>query len=198
MKKWAKRLGGLGVSALLFLHGLPGFINDSVTWLSWITSVSLLWIVYPVGIGGGLLLGTSEWWWPPVSRWIYRMKLHRETQEPDVGANALPTPTALTADPAQIEKFRELEPLIARHRDARRPIRDPFLTSLRWDPLGHLASSADNEELIAYLDALKIPHPPSDADREIWFHYLVRLEASCQTGDLQEARSLYEKTVPSN
>ena len=193
MKKWSKRLGGFGVSALLFLHGLPGFINDSVTWLSWIKTISFLWIVYPVGIGGGLLLGTSEWWWPYVSRRINRMKLHRETQEPDADANALPTPTAPTADPAQIDKFRELEPLITRHRDARKPIRDPFLTSLLWNASAQFASRADHEELVAYLDALKIPHPPSDAGREIWFHYLVRLEATCQAGDLQEARSLYNE-----
>ena len=114
------------------------------------------------------------------------MKSKQETR--GLGANAaLEAPMAV---PAQVEKFKELEPLITRHRKALRPIRN-ILTVQLWDVSGRLAFRADREELIAELDALRIPHPCGDADRAVWFNYMVRLDAACRIGDLEEARSFY-------
>ena len=181
-----------GFQVVDFLHGLPGSIDDSSAWKAVVAKVSLSTAVYAFGMIGGLLLATSEWWWPHVSRLTNRTKPNQETQE--LGPNILPGLSTNTAAAvlAQIEKFKELEPLIARHREAFKPIRFPFPITFITNT-GQLNFKADHEELIAHLDALKIPSPLSDAGRVTWFRYLVHLEATCQTGDLQEARSLYEE-----
>ena len=200
MQKWARRLGGWGVSFLSgaffskafqiadFVHGLPGSIDDSSAWKAVIAKVSLSTVVYASGIIGGLLLATSEWWWPRFSRWIHRTRSNRQTQEL-VTSDAATLGIIMAIDP-QIKRFKELEPLITRHRKARRPRRDIF-TPQFWNTSGILAFRADLEELIAELDALRIPHPCGDADRAVWFNYMVRLDAACRIGDLEEARSFY-------
>ena len=120
--------------------------------------------------------------WPTTVR---KLVWWRKTTPP------IPVSSDRLSDLAPIERFKELESIIARHRKALRPIRDFGSISL-WSITGQWVLRADHEELIAYLDALKIPHPPDDAGRATWFNYLVRLESACQDGDLQEARSLHE------
>ena len=182
-------MAGGGVAFLSLSKGVdlvwsvPGRIDDSAKWSSWIEYMSATDVIYPIGIVGGILLGTSEWWWPSVSLWGKRMRSRQETQEIKLNG-------AISDLTSQVEKFKELEPLITRHRKALRPIRNIFMLQLR-NTSGILAFRADHEELIAELDALRIPHPLSDAGRSVWFNYSVRLDAACQIGDLEEARALY-------
>ena len=157
-------------------HGLVAFMTS--------TPVVLAPCVVGI-IVTGPLLWTSGWWWPRTSQWVRRIRRKDETRE------LVAEDTVSKAVDAHIAKFKELEPLIARHRKARQPISDPYLLTLTWNSTDQFALGADQENLIANLDALRIPHPLSDADRSVWFNYLVRLEATCQTGDLEEARSLY-------
>jgi hypothetical protein len=158
MQKWARRLGGWGVSFLSgaffskafqiadFVHGLPGSIDDSSAWKAVIAKVSLSTVVYASGIIGGLLLATSEWWWPRFSRWIHRTRSNRQTQEL-VTSDAATLGITMAIDP-QIKRFKELEPLITRHRKALTPIRNIVVEQL-WTMSGILAFRADREELIA-------------------------------------------------
>ena len=192
MRRWPRRVAGGGVTILSLWKGfdlvwsIPGRIDNSAEWRSWIEKLSVSDVIYPIGIVGGILLGTSEWWRPRVSLWGKRMRPRQETQEIKLnGAISDLTP--------QAEKFKELEPLITRHRETLKPIRDPFRIWFLWNASGQQAVRADHEELVAHLDALKIPRPPSDAGRKTWFHYLVQLEVLCQAGELQEARSFYQE-----
>ena len=52
------------VAVFWFIHGLPGFIDDSVTWLSWVQKVNISSVVFPIAIIAGIIVATSEWWWP--------------------------------------------------------------------------------------------------------------------------------------
>ena len=178
----------------LIVFGIPGHIDDAHTWLRWLMAIpeSMVLLVSFGMLVTGPLVWTSGWWWPRISLWVRRKKSHQETKEPSADANELSPLTVPTADPAQIDKFKGLESLITRHREANRPMRDFIAVSL-WNLTDRLAFRADHEELVAHLAALKVPHPPDDSGRKIWFRYLVHLEASCQTGDLQEARSIYEE-----
>ncbi len=97
--QWARRLGGPVVSLILFLHGLPGFVNDTATWHSWITSLNLPALVYLLGIVGGLLLGTSEWWWALVRKGWNRFRR---------------TPTALAQPNEDLARFKACLPHIER------------------------------------------------------------------------------------
>ena len=106
--------------------------------------------------------------------------------------DSLKDSTVSKAVDAQVEKFKQSEPLIARHLKALRPIRRLPATLPVLNVDVQLEFRADREELVAQLDALKIPYPPDDAGRQVWFNYLVRLESARQFGDLQEARSLYQ------
>ena len=178
------------VGILLFVFGIPGHITNAHTWLMWLrVLLEQAGLVIPIGM---VITSPLVWklgaWWPPVSRWISRIRSQQNTASPE--SNSLSGPVSVEGDSAQVKKFRELEPLITRHHETLRPIRSLVLL-WSFDALGF---RADREELVAHLDALKIPYPPYDSDRSIWFHYLVGLEASCQTGDLQEARSLYQET----
>ena len=186
-------MAGGGVTFLSLWKGVdlvwsvPGRIDDSAKWSSWIEYMSATDVIYPIGIVGGILLGTSEWWWPRVSRWGKRMRSRQETQEIKLNG-------AISDLTSQAQKFKELEPLITRHRKARRPIRN-IVTLQFWDTSWILALRADLEELIAELDALRIPHPCGDADRAVWFNYMVRLDAACRIGDLEEARFFYPSST---
>ena len=178
----------------LFAFEIPSHIVNALTWLRWLRAIPEPTVLL-VSIGmlvTGPLVWTSGWWWARVSQWTKRMMSHQETKEPSADAIELSPLTVPTADPAQVEKFKGLESLITRHREANRPIRDLIMASL-WSPMDTLAFRADREILVAHLGALKVPHPPDDASRKIWFRYLVHLEASCQTGNLQEARSIHEE-----
>ena len=172
-----------------FLHGLPGSIDDSSAWTAVVEKMTVETGIYAFGMIGGVLLATSEWWWPAASRLVGRMK-PQGTQGANEASPVLEPASAVAACGAQIERFKELEPLITRHRDALKPIRDPYRSMLFSSMTDRFAVNADQEELVAELDALRIPHPPAGTDRRVWFNYLVRLEASCQRGDLQEARLL--------
>ena len=195
MRKWTRRIGGSGTSFVSgiffskafqvvdFVHGLPGSIDDSSAWKAVVAKVSLSTAVYAAGMIGGILLASSEWWWPPLSGWFHRIRSNLKTHEVEV-------PVVFAAGDARINSFKELEQLIKRHRKAVRPARQLLALPL-WDPVWKLGFDADREELIAELDALRIPHPRGDADRAVWFNYLVGLDAACRIGDVEEARSLY-------
>ena len=192
MWKWTKRFAGGFISSLSgwkvvdLLWGIPGRLDDSEVWQKWIEQLNASDTIYPIGVVGGILLGTSEWWWPRVSTWVKRIRTSQDMKGVEVTRAVLST----SNDAAHIERFKELKSVITRHRKALSPIRIPmsfpFLSVERQFEI-----RADREELVAHLDALKIPYPSSDAGRSEWFHYLVQLESSCQTGDLQEARSHY-------
>lgn len=159
MGKAARRLGSfLSVRSFLF-KGIPDCrfcawpswfyrrsIDDSSAWKAVIAKVSLSTVVYASGIIGGLLLATSEWWWPRFSRWIHRTRSNRQTQEL-VTSDAATLGITMAIDP-QIKRFKELEPLITRHRKALTPIRNIVVEQL-WTMSGILAFRADREELIA-------------------------------------------------
>ena len=95
--QWARRLGGLVVAVILFFHGLPGFVDDSAAWHSWITSMNLPTLVYPIGIVGGLLLGTSEWWYPQLRKVWDRVRR---------------VPTALALPNEDLVRFKECLPQV--------------------------------------------------------------------------------------
>ena len=197
MQKWFKRLGGPIVSGLLLLHGLPGFIDDSATWHSWIENVSLPWVVYPVGIIGGLLLGTSEWWWPWTStcvKWI-RAK-HEAPQELETVAPGF----------KDLEQFRSCLPHIQRCRKLIRPYTGRLGTleiGLRIfdggsDKFAEIATEL--EYLSVQLSALGIWSPDiwgeegkDSLDKvhsrlRAWSAHLARLEAKIYQDDLNGAR----------
>lgn len=181
-------------SFLAYLFGIPSPMQGKFPQgaVAFMTSNSAVIALCVVGIiVTGPLLWTSGWWWPYVAPLIKRMRSHRETKEPSADAFELSPLRVPRADPAQVEKFKGLESLITRHRKANRPIRN-LITASIWN-LDTLSFGADREELVAHLGALKVVYPPDDAGRKKWFRYLVHLEASCQTGDLQEARSIHEE-----
>ena len=176
----------------LFIIGVPGHIEDTATWYGWVKPVfdSPAFILATAFVITGPFLWTSPYWWPRVSTWVKRIRATQETQDRD----ALPA----MATAVHLEKFRELEPLIARHREALAPVRNPYLLTLVWDFTDRFAFRADREDLVAHLAALRIPSPPADGSRSAWYHYLVQLELLCQTGDLDEARTLHDAEQPSN
>ena len=184
MRTWLQRLAGGGITSILstwkvvdLLWGLPGRLDDSEVWQEWIKKVSATDAIYPIGIVGGLLLATSEWWWPRTSRWVRRIRRQDQPRESVVDA--------------KLEQFKQLEPMITRHREALKPIRR-LPTFLPFNDIDRrFELTADREELVAELDALKIPHPPYEGERSTWFHYLVQLETLRQTSDLEGARTLY-------
>ena len=192
MWKWLRRLAGGIISTLSLwkvvdlLWSVPGRLNDLEVWEEWIKKVSASEAIYPIGIVGGVLIAISEWWWPRVSIWVKHMKSKQRRKE--VETPSLPVAT----DDWQSKRFKELEPLITRHRKAVEPIRHIFAAVHLRDFEWKLGFDADREELMAKVDVLRIPHPSDEADRRVWFNYLVRLEAACHNGDLEEARSLYQ------
>ena len=187
MRRWPRRVAGGGITFLSswkyvdLVWSIPGRIDDSAWWRSWIENLSASDVIYPIGIVSGILLATSELWWPRVSLWGKRTRSRQETQEIKLNG-------AISDLTSQVEKFKELEPLITRHRKALRPIRNIFTVQL-WGVSGILAFRADREELLAELDALRIPHPCGDAERAVWFNYMVRLQEKCRLGELEEARA---------
>ena len=200
MQKWARRLSGPIVSGLLLLHGLPGFIDDSTTWLSWIKDMSLPWIVYPVGIVGALLFGTSEWWWPWLSTWVKRIKANNETiQELET---ALTTTTPGFED---LEQFRSCLPHVQRCRELIRPYAGTggqFKIAVQVlgarDVFAEIATEL--EYLAKQLSTLGIWSPNiwgeegnDSLDRvhsrlRDWSFHLARLEARIHQDDLEGAR----------
>ena len=194
MWKWARRVGGTIIAALVLIHGLPGFIDDSITWLSWIEDMDLRWVIYPIGIVGGLLLGTSEWWWPLV------FSSAKKRSQEDTNCSKSPTDSDL-------EQFRACLPHLERCRELVKPFASP-LGSLNMG-LEYLSTGGDKFiELIGELgylarrlNALGIRYPDlygakDESDSHfrvrlrIWSMYLAELAVMIRQDDLAGARLL--------
>ncbi len=170
MRKWAKRvLGALASGGGLWaivdrIVGLPGYISDIGTWIGWSSMIGDVGLLAGFGLlGGGALLATSDWWWPR----LFRRQASLE----------------FMAQNSELNRFNELLPLVQRQVNATQPSYIPI-----YNPIMHHAFLRDQEMLIAQLDALKIPHPPSDVGRAAWYNYVVRLELMVNSEKLAEAR----------
>ena len=183
-----RRTGFLATGLLIWqlldtVYGIPAYTSYAETWRSWVkvmgvssTYVPLLW----AGVFLSLAISTSDLWWPRVSRLLGRIRSTTEIPGEIVGSE----------DSALAKMFSDLAPLIIRHRKALRPVRSLFFVTV-FDVTWRLGYVADREELVAHLDTLGVQYPPNDAERSIWFNYMVQLEAACQLGDLERAREIY-------
>ena len=145
MRNWLRRFGGLLITVTALLYGVPGSIEDTATWLSWLKQLKVPPFAYLIGVVAGVLLGTSEWWWPRTP-WGGH-------STPQLQNNIIPT---AKTESGQTKDLKELESLICRHRDACRPTRN-FLMLTHFDVMSRLEFNADREVLVAHLDALAIP-----------------------------------------
>ena len=191
--QWARRLGGLVAAVILFLHGLPGFVDDSAAWHSWITSMNLPTLVYPIGIVGGLLLGTSEWWYPQLRKVWDRVRR---------------VPTALALPNEDLVRFRECLPHVQRCRKLISPYTGTLGTAdialqvfrIGSAQFGEIATEV--EYLAKQFRVLGIPSPEIWGDGgeddhsfskvhsrlRSWSSHLAWLEAKIHQEDLQGAR----------
>ena len=177
---------------LLLILGLPGFIDDSITWLSWIEYISLPLVIYPIGIVGGILLGTSEWWWHRV---VSMFK----------GRSRLGTSCSISQADSDLGQFRACLPHLERCRELVKPFASP-LGSLNMG-LEYLSTGGDKFiELIGELgylarrlNALGIRYPDlygvkDESDSHfrvrlrIWSMYLAELAVMIRHDDLAGAR----------
>ncbi len=193
---------------LLFAHGLPGFIDDSLTWYSWVEDIRIPLFIYPVGIVGSILLGTSEWWWPRMSAIVSRVVVIAErrlqsghTQE----ALAVVPPTSARPD----EDFRRFKACLPHVQRCRRLIR-PYAGTLGQltiamrvlnarDVFAEIAT--EMEFLTRKLSELGIASPDiwgeegNDSLEKVhlrliaWSHHLATLEAKIHQDDLAGASS---------
>ena len=165
-----------------YLFGLPSPLEGKLP-KDWVAAMTSTPVVLVLCILGALVTGPgiwlSGWWWPRLSRWIRRVRLRRE-------------PAVDTAMDARIEKFKELMPLITRHRKALRPARLSSLPALTIT--GQVDQRADHNDLVEHLDALAIPHP-LEADRSKWHSFLIALEIQCEAGNLQTGSRTLEQRL---
>ena len=179
MRKWAQRAIGLlaGVGGLWNvlerLLGLPGYISDANTWFEWADIMDISIIGGFVILGGGVALGTSEWWWPRLRR---KRAIIGDTAE---------------ADDAAVKKLGALVLVIERQISMyqSRTLSNAAMLPLLMSFPGEFR--ADHLKLTTTLDALGIPSPPDDASRDDWYFYLTRLKVFVVDGNLIGARELY-------
>jgi hypothetical protein len=166
MGKWNTRLGGAVVAILAFVHGLPGFLDDSMAWAGWVRKMEIVTYLSAIGVLGGVILATSEWWWPRL-----RSALQRTAQDTDVQA------------------LKGLLPLINRCKYGYSGSVNPTIKLLNLSialPIEH-----DITRLFGKLDALGIPHPDESNPKSL-YRYLEGLSVLCERGKLEEARSLWK------
>ena len=188
MRVWYKRRAGL-FAAFVFVwnlldtvYGIPGYTTYADTWRSWVKVMGISSMYVPMlwaGAAASLIFATSEFWWPLVRRLAGRTRTDGSSSRQIAVTEAL-TENKMLSDSA---------PLISRHREALRPIRSISLMGV-WDVTWRLGYVSDREELTAHLNALGIRYPPCEAERGVWFNYMVQLEFACQSAGLERARSI--------
>ena len=208
MRKWARPASGAVITVLLFVHGLPGFIDNSLTWHSWIERISFPPFVYPVGIVGSILFGTSEWWWPRVRAIVSRVAVITEGRLRSGNTRTSPDVVPSTSAQAKedITRFRECLPHIQRCRRLIRPLAStPGQLAVAKQVLNARDTFAEiateMEFLTRKLNELGIASPDiwgeegNDSLEKvhfrlvIWSEHLARLEAKIHQDDLVGASS---------
>ena len=221
MLKWARRIGGSGISFVSgvfsskgfqvvdFLHGLPGSINDSKAWKALVEKVDMETAVYASFMIAGLLIAASELWWPRLSRWVQRIRANGETQEAlgeDAASRASsPREERPKSNSSRLEACR---PQIERCRQLLMPYSGPLghlEISMRQAVIGGfnlVELKSELEYLARRLDKLRIPSPaiPSAADKTVgqlhrrfrdWSWYLAKLKVSVSQDDIEGSRLLW-------
>ena len=198
MRKWfsiVSSLGGWG-GLLSYVFGLPGHIDDAITWLKW-SRVMQEFPALLISIGfvvTGPLIWTSEWWWPFV---VSRIK----------GQSQPATVSSISHAERDMEQFKACLPHIQRCRELIAPFASPFGTvnmgleflSTGGDKIIELISELGY--LAKRLNSLGISCPniygssdESDTDfrvrMRIWSTYLAELEVTIRQDDLPGARLL--------
>ena len=167
MQRWKRPVGGSAISfisgvffsrtfdILSFVLGLPGDWDDASAWKSGIEKMSAYEFIYPVGIVGGLLLATSEWWWP----WLPWTHEHGQDKT---------TAIAHVSDPPDRDVgFKACQPQIERCRQRINPY-GGSLGGFHITTQQTLGSGGERFVEINYeldylarrLDRLEIPSPP--------------------------------------
>ncbi len=184
--------GGFGL--LLFIFGVPGHIDDTVTWLKWskASGASIALLLTSVGLLlSGPLLWTSGWWYP---------RLH---QSWNGGRKAS---IALTESNEDLIRFRSCLPHVERCRSLIRPYTGTIgvpsiaLTIFQGGSDVFAEIATELEYLTQQLSVVGIHSPDiwgeegNDSLDKVherlrtWSRHLARLEAKIHQGDLEGAR----------
>ncbi len=62
MQNWKTGIGGAIIAIASFVHGLPGFFDDSKSWVAWVNVMELTSHLWLIGVFGGVLIATWGWW----------------------------------------------------------------------------------------------------------------------------------------
>ena len=173
-------IAGLVAKLLAQFFGIPGHIDDALTWVDWLTAVpeAPFWFMVSVLIVSGPAIASSGWWWPKVSARHWRSP----TGEP---------PAPAVASSGEVATFKHLAPLIGDLRDALKPDTDLASRFARdLDMVSRVALPGKWDDLLAHLDALQVPYPDGESRKSVWYRYLIRLHVLSEDGDLDGARSL--------
>ena len=200
MRKWIRPIsGGSIIALLLFFYGLPGHIEDAITWREWMRVIKpddAVTVWQYMALGGtipALLIATSEWWYT----WLFGRR--RRQSEP------LATDSTSNHCDADLAHFRACLPHIERCRTLIRPFAGTlgtFNIALQvfhsgGDTLAQIATEL--EFLTKELTRLDIPCPDIWGENTFdkirfrlwtWNTHLATLEARIHHGDLEGARSL--------
>ena len=198
MRKWIKPIsGGSVIALLLFFYGLPGHIEDAITWREWMRVISpddtiTVWQYLALGCTiPALLVATWEWWYPKLFG-----------RRGSVSSTTVSTSNQYDAD---LERFGACLPHIERCRTLIRPFAGTLGTfniaqqvfNSGGDTLAEIATEL--EFLTKQLTLLDIACPDIWGDNSFdsirfrlrtWNSHLARLEARIRQGDLEGARSL--------
>ena len=174
-----------------FLHGLPGRIENTSVWLSWLKHINMfpvsLDFIYPMGIVGGLAIATSEWWFPritPAFRKITRYRGAVWSKEPittDDTSKQLPSHEEVEAFYAlrgRLDVLAHREPYFILDEEDASKIHPAYLLTRR-DELRQLANLGIG--------------PPSSSWSGLYWNKLAELSKQRVPGALEEARKFFPR-----
>ena len=182
--------------------GVPGRIDDSAAWRIWLDGMNPSDIIYPAGLVFGILLGTSEWWWPWIASTI-RPRSYGLTP-----LSVQPTSGISVGEiDNELEHFRACQPHIEQCRKLVKPFAGPLgsidlaLQQLNdggtrieelFRELGYL--SRDLKTLGIRCPSVYGGNDESDSALRIrlrvWSIYLTELEVTMRHDDLAGARQI--------
>ena len=181
--------------------GVPGRIDDSTIWRTWLDSVNPSDLIYPAGLVFGISLVASEWWWPRIAMAI-RARRH---SSPPLSTQPTSGDSVGEID-NDLARFKECLPHVQRSRKLIQAYTGAFGTfeiglqvfQSGGAKFGEIATEL--EYLTQKFSTLGIQSPDiwgeegNDSFDKVhsrlraWSSHLARLEAKIHQGDIKGAR----------